>query len=137
MWRVETYIWKQIFVLSDWNFLWKKLKIMINWFWWSFTFYSIMTFSNQFQFYSKLRLSVSQSYTRWFHIVSNANVHLSLLPPFSFCDLLTSSSEFSHWSFPSLSFNDWFHFGGFRGFWGRKWSNLWKKLNFNINLNGF
>ncbi len=54
------------------------------------------------------------------------NVHLSLSPPLSFCDWLTSSSEFSHWSFPSLSFNYWFHFGGLRGLWGRKLSNLWK-----------
>ena len=65
------------------------------------------------------------------------NVHLSLSPPLSFCDWLTSSSEFSHWSFPSLSFNYWFHFGGHRGFWGKKLSNLWKKLNFNIKLNDF
>jgi hypothetical protein len=65
------------------------------------------------------------------------NVHLSLLPPLSFCDWLTSSSEFSHWSFPSLSFNYWFHFGDLRGFWGNKLSNLWKKLNFNIKLNDF
>ncbi len=37
-----------IFVLSEWNFLLKKLKIKINWFWWSFTFYCIMTFFKSF-----------------------------------------------------------------------------------------
>jgi hypothetical protein len=137
MWRVETYIRELIFVLSDWNFLLKKLKIKINW----SNVFNILQHYDFFQIIFYFILNWDCLYLNHiqdgFTLCLMPNVHHSLLPPLSFCDWLTLSSKFSHWSFPSLSFNYWFHFGGLRGFLGRKLSNLWKKLNFKIKLNDF